>query len=123
MGCTSNAGYGLAQSNRRNKLMSAHRVAYEAYKGEIPEGKVIAHACDNKLCVNPDHLWLATHKQNSQDMVQKSRQAKGEKCGKAKLKQDQVDFIRMSTMSNRKLGAMFGVSHANIGYIKRGVTW
>ena len=123
MGCTTKAGYGLAMSNRRGKLTSAHRVAYEAFKGEIPAGMVIAHACDNPLCVNPDHLWLATHKQNSEDMVQKNRQAAGEKCGKSKLKQDQVDFIRQSKLSNRKLGAMFGVSHANIGYIKRGVTW
>lgn len=103
--------------------MSAHRVAYEAFKGEIPEGMVVAHACDNKLCVNPDHLWLATHKQNSEDMVQKNRQAAGEKCGKSKLDKEQIDFIRESSLSHRQLGAMFGVSHANIGFIKRGATW
>ena len=123
LGCVSNAGYGLAQSKRRAKLMSAHRVAYEAFKGEIPEGKIIAHACDNKLCVNPDHLWIATHKQNSVDMVEKKRSARGERCGKSKLNKEQIKFIRESDFSHRKLGAMFNVSHANIGYIKRGATW
>jgi len=123
MGCVANSGYGLAQSNRRGKLVSAHRLSYEAYKGDIPEGMIVAHACDNRLCVNPNHLWIATHKQNSQDMVKKHRQASKEKVGGAKLTEEQVSFIRESDLSHRKLGNMFGVSHANIGYIKRQLTW
>ena len=122
LGCVSNAGYGLCASEK-GKTASAHRVSYEAYKGEIPDGMVVAHACDNRLCVNPDHLWLATHAENSADMVTKKRSARGEKCGKSKLNEEQIKFIRESGMSHRKLGAMFNVSHANIGYIKRGVTW
>jgi hypothetical protein len=122
MGAVSNAGYGLCNSEKV-KTASAHRVAYEAFIGKIPEGMVVAHACDNRLCVNPSHLWLATHKQNSQDMVKKSRSAKGEKCGKSKLNNEQVEFIRQSNLSHRKLGEMFNVSHVNIGYVKRGATW
>ena len=121
MGAVSNAGYGLCNSEKV-KTASAHRVAYEAFIGKIPEGMVVAHTCDNRLCVNPSHLWLATHKQNSQDMVKKSRSAKGEKCGKSKLNNEQVEFIRQSNLSHRKLGEMFNVSHVNIGYVKRGAT-
>jgi len=121
-GGVSNAGYGLCGSVDR-KTESAHRVSFKAFVGEIPKGKVIAHICDNKLCVNPAHLFLATHAENSADMVAKNRSARGEKCGKSKLTEEQVKFIRESNLSHRKLGAMFNVSHANIGYVKRGATW
>lgn len=123
VGCTANSGYGLAFSNLKNRTVLAHRLSYEAYKSEIPKGMIVAHACDNKLCVNPNHLWLATHAENSADMVKKGRSAKGEKCGKSKLTDEQIAFIRESNLSHRKLGDMFGVSHANIGYIKRFSTW
>jgi hypothetical protein len=121
-GAVNNAGYGICASESK-KTSSAHRVSYEAFVGKIPEGMIIAHACDNRLCVNPAHLWLATHKENSQDMVKKSRSAKGEKCGKSKLNDEQIEFIRKSNLSHRQLGSMFDVSHATIGYVKRGVTW
>ena len=122
-GAVTAAGYGLAKSNYRNKTASAHRIAYEAFIGEIPDGMIIAHACDNPLCVNPNHLWLATHKENSQDMVGKQRSAKKERCGKSKLTEEQVKFIRESSLSTYKLGAMFGVTASNIGYVKNGKTW
>ena len=123
MGCVANSGYGLAQSNRRSKVMSAHRLSYESYKGDIPQGMVVSHSCDTPLCVNPNHLRLATHKQNSEEMMAKRRQAFGERAAKAKLTEAQVKFIRESNLSHRKLGEMFNVSHANIGYIKRQATW
>lgn len=124
MGAVTPAGYGFANPPGRKKNNElAHRASYRIFVGEIPEGMVVAHACDNPYCVNPKHLWLATHKQNSQDMVGKKRQASGEKCGKSKLTGEQVKFIRESNLSHRKLGEMFNVSHANIGYIKRQATW
>ena len=121
-GGVSNSGYGLCASEKK-KTVSAHRASYEAFVGKIFEGMIVAHTCDNRLCVNPAHLWLATHAENSADMVTKKRSARGEKCGKSKLTAEQIKFIRESDLSHRKLGAMLGVSHANIGYIKRGATW
>ena len=124
MGAVTPVGYGFANPPKRKKNNElAHRASYRIFRGEIPEGMIVAHACDNPYCVNPNHLWLATHKQNSKDMVLKNRSAKGEKCGKSKLTDEQVSFIRESNLSHRKLGEMFNVSHANIGYIKRGATW
>ena len=118
------AGYGFANSPGRTKHNEmAHRASFRVFRGEIPQGMVVAHSCDNPYCVNPSHLFLATHKENSQDMVAKNRSAKGEKCGKSKLTQDQVDFIRSSDLSTYKLGAMLGVTPENIGYVRRGVTW
>ena len=122
-GAITKAGYGLSRSAKRNKTVSAHRVAYEAFIGEIPEGMVVAHACDNPLCVNPSHLWLATHKENSSDMVSKKRSARGEKCGKSKLTNEQVQFIRESSLSTYKLAAMFNVTRQNVSAIKKRLTW
>jgi len=121
-GGMSKVGYGICSSENK-KTVSAHRLSYRVFKCEIPDGMVVAHKCDNKLCVNPDHLWIGTHKENSNDMVKKGRSAFGEKCGKSKLNQKNVDFIRSSHLSHRALGKMFNVSHANIGYIKRNQTW
>lgn len=121
-GSISSVGYGLCGSED-NKTVSAHRLSYRVFKAEISDGMIVAHKCDNRLCVNPDHLWLATHKENSNDMVKKGRSANGEKCGKRKLTEEQIDFIKSSNLSHRQLGVMFNVSHANIGYIKRNKTW
>lgn len=66
-----NSGYG--KFNIRGKHMVAHRYSYELYKGSIPKGMCICHSCDNKLCVNPEHLWIGTQKDNIQDCKNKGR--------------------------------------------------
>ena len=70
-GCKDGAGYGYVTLMARP--VSAHRIAYRFAKGDIPKGMEVCHSCDTPLCVNPDHLFLATHEQNMRDMRRKGR--------------------------------------------------
>ncbi len=63
MGAVGSSGYGTMEVLGKTALV--HRVSYELHKGEIPAGMVIDHICKNKICVNPDHLRVVTHKQNT----------------------------------------------------------
>ncbi len=51
----------------------AHRVSWEMFCGEIPAGQKVLHRCDVSLCVNPDHLFLGTQKENVHDCEKKGR--------------------------------------------------
>lgn len=62
-------GYGKIRNNLEH--WSTHRLSYFIFKGEIPDDILVCHTCDNKKCINPDHLYLGTHKDNAQDALKK----------------------------------------------------
>lgn len=64
-------GYGFLSVN--SYPMLAHRASYSVHKGAIPDGMMVLHRCDVRLCINPDHLFLGTAMDNTKDMVQKGR--------------------------------------------------
>lgn len=114
-------GYGLIKYN--GKMIRVHRLVYERHNGEIPEEQCVLHECDNPPCCNPEHLRLGTQKDNSEDMVGKGRQSKGEKNGRVKLTKEQVIEIRAITKPLMQLAEEYGISFGQIGKIKRRERW
>lgn len=105
----------------------AHRVSWILCYGEIPDGLFVCHKCDNRSCVNPNHLFLGTAKDNSEDMVNKGRSIVNERNPMSKLKETDVknirDLLSVGKFSQRKIAKMFGVSSATVSFIGSGLTW
>lgn len=114
-------GYGRmiigSRTDGTRKSVSAHRVSYELEFGEIPAGLEVCHKCDNRCCVNPNHLFLGTHQDNMDDRERKGRNnpPKGETNGRAKLTVADVLEIR----NKRKQGVSFGKLSKEYGVCKR----
>ena len=87
-------GYGQISHGRRSLL--AHRVSYEIFVGDIPEGLHVRHKCDNPVCVNPHHLEVGTAADNARDRDERGRQVslKGSEHGNAKLCEPEVFLIK-----------------------------
>lgn len=117
------AGYG--QFRLGPKMIYAHRASWVIYNGQPPQGLHILHRCDNRLCVNPGHLFLGTNDENMADMVAKGRQAQRERHGRSKLTGEQVKAIRGlgGKMLQREIAAMFGIRQQQVSHILRGVHW
>lgn len=95
----------------------SHRLSWMITKGDIPEGMMVCHKCDNSICCNPDHLFIGTNDDNMKDMVNKNRQAFGEKAGRSKLVEEDVIKIRMRYKNGETstlLGKEYGVSCSTI---------
>jgi hypothetical protein len=123
-----NGRYGLISSG--GKMLKAHRAAYQMHRGPIPDGMVVMHACDNPLCVNPDHLSLGTQLDNIRDRDRKGRQVPnhpaGELNGMRKLSDADVLSIRRLRQKGLTMAAIadrFGVSRSNISFIIAGKRW
>lgn len=105
IGCKNPKGYGVFQANG---TIFSHRFAWIVKNGAIPKGLLVCHTCDNPPCVNPDHLWLGTPKQNTQDMVKKDRPRgaknprKGEQNGMSVISYIQaMDIARLIELGHR----------------------
>jgi len=120
-----NTGYGVFNMNP--KVMTASRASWILTHGEIARDQHVLHKCDNPPCVNPNHLFIGIHNENTADKVAKNRQAKGEEAGSAKLTNEKVRAIRLlakiTKTSNYKLGELYSMSHTAIGRILSGKTW
>jgi hypothetical protein len=124
LGATHSNGYGAFSI--KNMTVYAHRVAWELRRGPIPFGMFVCHRCDNPGCCNPSHLFADTNAGNLEDMVAKSRQAKGEGHGNHKLGWDNVFMIRLFAAageSQRASAKRFGIHQTTIGRVVRKEIW
>jgi HNH endonuclease len=118
-------GYGHINVNGKIKL--AHRISYEAIH-PLPTHLCVLHKCDNPRCINPEHLFLGTNADNVRDKVSKGRQSKigqskGENHSLAKLSNNDVLFIRASSLPQKELAVQFNTTQSNISLIKNRVKW
>lgn len=102
----------------------AHRAAFEVFHGIAPGASDVCHSCDNRQCINPDHLFLGSRRDNLQDMSKKERNATGEYRPDFKITGAQVDEIRLAYdlggRSQKNIAAEYGVSQQLISSIVRG---
>jgi hypothetical protein len=118
---TDKDGYGVLPGDSKNTR--AHRLSYEIHNGPIPNEMVVCHKCDNPGCVNPNHLFVGTIKDNAQDALKKSRHYVGEKNGRSKLTEENVKEILHSSLNGQQLADKFGVTRSTVNCVRRGDTW
>lgn len=107
-------GKGYGAFSYKGKRATASRVSYELYKGSFPSQMHVLHTCDNPRCVNPDHLFLGTNKDNVED-----RKSKGRRAGRLKiLDQNAIDSLRKILSTNnysyREINRRTGISRETI---------
>ena len=132
-GAVNNKGYGIYWNTGKNlsvyKTLLAHRVSWVLRFGAIARGLLVLHRCDNTRCVNPDHLFLGTQKDNITDSLLKGRHRygclRGESHPESKLTNSDVREIRslIGTMSFCAIARKFNVNNTAIHHIHKGRTW
>lgn len=112
-------GYGSFTT--RGRSWPAHRVVNYMTTGILPRDREVCHKCDNRGCVNPNHLFLGSSKDNATDACKKGRKAHGETHGRRVLSESQVLEIRSlhrdGMHSQRKIARIFNVHHRTINGI------
>lgn len=119
-------GYGVIRQAHYGKARNAHRVSWELHCGPIPAGLFVCHKCDVRSCVNPDHLFLGTQRENMLDMHGKGRAARGEESHYSRITEEQVHQARAMLkdgMLQREVAEKIGLTQTSVSRIKRGESW
>jgi hypothetical protein len=126
-GATTHDGYPLKWHEGKTRMW--HRVIFEThYKMRIPEGWCVCHKCDVRRCINPEHLFIGTYKDNFEDARLKNRMrwARGERHGRAVLTQRNVKDIRELLGQGKTIAdcaKRFHCGRTTIWRIKNNITW
>ena len=127
-GCTDKDGYGRFWWDSKERSIAAPRAAIMVEGGDIPSGMMVCHTCDNRLCVNPNHLYLGNAQSNMSDKMQRGRHkvSLGSKNGKATLDESTVKSIRRRYANGEKQADIMrdlGISRQLVHDIVRRRSW
>jgi hypothetical protein len=118
--------YGSFSIDKTN--YQAHRISWIISFGDIPDGLIVCHKCDNKSCCNPNHLFIGTVSDNNCDKFNKCREyvRRGTDHTNSKISEDSLKAIRLmlsNKISQRKIAKLFKVSQGCIAHINKGLTY
>ena len=120
-------GSGYGQVYFQGKHTQAHRFLWQLLHGPLTANSLVCHTCDNRRCLNPNHLFIGTHQDNSDDKMNKGRSVSspGQRNGNVKLTPWQVGFIRHigHSISYAKMAPLFGVTPEMISLIVNNKNW
>lgn len=132
-GARDGCGYGRHQTtmNKKRTTFAAHRLSYQIFVGVIPDGMLVLHSCDKPPCVNPNHLFVGTNKDNARDKMRKGRgkgfSACGEKNKNSKLTLSDVKTARHLYFAEARriseIADFYKVSWDTMKRAVRGITW
>lgn len=119
-GLRSKQGYGITKGKKK-----AHRVAFQEATGIDPTGWLVCHHCDNPPCVNPEHLYLGTHKTNAADKVSRNRcsRLKGQINPAATMSDELAQKVIEEPGTYREIARKFGLHPNAVRNVKLGITW
>ena len=110
-------GYG--QFSIKNKQITAHRASWIIHYGEIPKGLHVCHKCDNRICANPQHLFLGTPKDNTQDMIVKGRKPDPWNKVFSAEQEKQMHELYLQGCKQRDIAKKFGTLQSSVWHIIR----
>lgn len=116
-------GYGMACY--QGLVVRAHRLSILHSLGIDSSDLLALHHCDNRRCINPEHIYLGTNQDNSSDMVRRDRSSKmkGELHPLSKITEVEVIEIRADTRRHKVIAIDYGIAASTVSSIKNGKTW
>jgi len=116
--------HGYKHRRHKNGWAQSHRIAWEQANGPIPDGLLVLHRCDNRACVNVDHLFLGTHADNWHDAIAKGRVVETWRKA-AKLTAPQIAEIKAArgTATSAVVAKRYAVDSSTVRKIWLGRIW